>query len=322
MKKVLLLTLVMVLGFGLIADAQVKKIALIGRISWAPGGEGSTKDTDFDIMQHFSMSDVTLSKEVDRWGYFSVLMVDYVIQYMMNEGVPFPSGDDADYWNYVNDGIYMSYPTYFQDEGYACVWNTGTCWSTIGPALKNVPVPVIQGEHVNLGDRSNKLGSTFIFFSDKSGDIGGEAAKTLQLTEAGKTHPLTSGFPDEFAIYGDGPDGPPEDPGQAWQGIYDLVDNAGDGTVVLAVWASDPTKAAIAVVEKGAKLSDDTLAPARRVKPFYGGGQVRPVNGTEQPMKWVNVVEYMTPEGKNLMRRSLQWAMGEEITPVSEWSQQ
>jgi len=323
MKKILLLTLIMVMGFGIIADAQEKKIALIGRISWCPGSDGATKDRDFDIMQHFSMSDIVFAKEVDRWGYFSILMPDYVVQFMLNEGlVPFPIGDDADYYNYVNDGIYMSYPTFFQDEGYILVWNTGTCWSSIGPALKDVPVPVVQGEHANLADRPDKIGSTFIFVGTQSGGLSGDAAKTIMLTEEGKTHPLTSGFPETFDVFGDGPNGPPENLDQSWQAIYDQVDNAGNGTKILAVWASNPDLAAIAVVEKGDALSDDTPAPARRVMPFYGGGNVRPVNEAGLPMQWVNTVDYMTPEGKNLLRRCAQWAIGEEITPVSEWSQQ
>ncbi len=323
MKKILLLTLIMVMGFGIIADAQEKKIAVVGRISWCPGSEGATSDRDFDIMHQFSMSDVSFAKEVDKWGYFSILMPDYVVQYMLNEGeVPFPAGDDADYFQYVNDGIYMSYPTFLQDEGYILVWNTGTCWSSIGPALKDVPVPVIQGEHVNLGDRDNKLGSTFIFVGDQSGDRSGAAVKTLMLTEEGKTHPLTSGFPETFDVFGDGPNGPPENEGNAWQGIHDQRDNAANGTKVLAVYADNPDLAAVAVVEKGDALADDTPAPARRVMAFYGGGNVRPVNDAGQPMEWVNVVDYMTPEGKNLLRRCVQWAVGEEITPVSEWSQQ
>jgi hypothetical protein len=320
MKK-LLPFIILFLAFSvIIADAQPKKIALSGRISWAPGS-GGTIDRDFAVMPHFSMDDETLRYNVQEWGYFPILMPDYVVQYMLNEGmVPFPAGDDADYFNWVDDGIYMDYKTFFEDEGYAAVWNTGTCWSSIGPALKEIPVPVIQGEHANLGSRDNKLGSTFIFSGDQSGDVAGEGAQSITLTEAGKTHPLTKGLPDEIIIFGDGPDGPPENPGEAWQGISDLVENAGSGTQVLATWTADPTKAAIAVIEAGDKLSDGTIAPARRVMPFFGGGQVRPANEAEQPMQWIVVSDYLTPSGKAVLQRCLQWAVGEEPTAVADWS--
>ena len=197
MKK-LLPFIILFLAFSVvIADAQPKKIALSGRISWAPGSDGNTIDRDFAVMPHFSMDDENLRFIVQEWGYFPILMPDYVVQYMLNEGmVPFPAGDDADYFNWVDDGVYMDYKTFFEDEGYAAVWNTGTCWSSIGPALKEIPVPVIQGEHANLGSRDNKLGSTFIFSGDQSGDVGGEDAQSITLTEAGKTHPLTKGLPD------------------------------------------------------------------------------------------------------------------------------
>ena len=313
MKKVMpLIVLLLIVGVA-IADAQPKKIALCGRISWAPGSDGNTIDRDFAVMPYFAMDDELLRYNVQEWGYFPILMPDYVVQYMLNGGfVPFPANDDADYFNWVDDGIYMDYPTFLQDEGFSLLWNTGTCWSTIGPAVKELPIPVIQGEHANLGSRDNKLGSTFMFFGDQSGELNGENAKSITLTEAGKTHDLTKGLPDVFEIYGDGPDGAPADAGQVWQGISDLVDEAAMGTEILAVWTADPTRAAIAVVETGGELADGTSAPARRVMPFYGGGNVRPVNGSDQPMQWMMPLEYMTPEGKALLQRCVQWALGRD----------
>ncbi len=320
MKKLISLIVILLAISVVAADAQPKKIAICGRISWAPSSEGNEIDRDFAVMQHFSMDDEYVRYYLQQWGYFPVLMPDYVLQYMLNDGeVPFAPGDDADYFTFVDSGLYMAYPTFLQDEGYALLWNTGTCWSSIGPAVKELPVPVIQGEHVNLGSRDNKIGSTFIFNGDQSGEVSGEDARTITLTDIGKNHELTRGLPEEVVLYGDGPDGPPADLGQAWQGISDMVDNAGSGTQVLAVWTSDPSKAAIAVVEEGDALADGTTAPARRVMPFYGGGNVRPVNGAEHPMQWVVLLEYMTPDGKALLQRCVQWALGETPTAVVDW---
>lgn len=323
MKKIIPLIVVIFAISGILAEAQPKKIALSARISWAPGSEGSSIDRDFAMMNTFSMDDEYLRYTIQNWGYFPILMTDFVVQYMLNGGtVPFPAGDDADYYSWVDNGAYMNYPTFLQDEGYALFWNTGTCWSTIGPAVKTLPLPVIQGEHANVGSRTAKLGSTYIFNGESSGDINGEAAKSITLTDIGKTHELTKGLPDEIVIYGDGPNGPPAEAGQAWQGIFDLVDNAGSGTQVLAVWTSDPTKAAIAVVEKNASLADGTKAPARRVMPFYGGGNVRPVNEAGKPAQWVILLDYMTPSGKAILQRCVQWALGETPTAVADWNAQ
>ncbi len=321
MKKVLLLATVCVLCFGVVAaDAAPKKLALSARISWIPGSDNSTSDRDFAVGPHFSMGDEILRYKLQEMGYFPILMPDYVVQFYLLDGeMPFPSGDDADYFPWVDDGVFNWYPTFLEDEGYALCWNTGTCWSSIGPPLKSVPVPVIQGEHANLGDRESKIGSTFIFSGSSSGDISGENAQSITLTEAGKVHELTAGLPDVFNIYGDGPDGPPEDLGRSWQGIFDMVDNAAPGAEVLAVWTSDPTKAAVAVIEAGASLSDGTPAPARRVLTFYGGGNERPVSDDAHPMVWIEPLDYLTPEGTSVIQRCVQWALGETVTPVAQW---
>lgn len=323
MKRVIPILVLLLAASVATVEAQPKKIAISGRISWAPGSEGNTIDRDFAVMPFFSMNDEHLRYQMQAWGYFPILMPDYVVQYMLNDGqVPFPPGDDADYFNWVDDGIYMAYPTFLQDEGFQLLWNTGTCWSTIGPAVKTLPIPVIQGEHANLGTREDKLGSTFMFFGSQSGDIAGEAAMSITLTDVGKNHELTQGMPEEIVLYGDGPNGPPDDVNQAWQGIFDRVDNAAPGTQVLAVWTSDPTKAALAVVETGDELADGTKAPARRVMPFYGGGNERPVNGSNHPMQWVILLEHMTPAGQAVLLRCVQWALHETPTAIPGWSSQ
>jgi hypothetical protein len=319
MKKLVLLAAVGLMCLAVVSEAAPKKIALVGRISWCPGSEGSTTDRDFDVMPHFSMDDENLRRLVDSWGYYSVLMVDYVVQLMLNNGeVPFPPGDDADYSLYVNDGLYMAQPNFFQDNGYELIWVTGTCWSSIAPPLKNVPIPVIQGEHVCLGSRSSKIGSIFMFDGEQSGDHNG--VDKIVLTAEGKAHPIMADFPDEIAVFGDGPNGPPQDPGQAWNGLHDVVANAAEGTKVLAVWADNPEQAAVAVIEKDAKLADGTPAPARRVMVFFNGGQVRPINEAELPPVWVISGEYFTAEGKELLRRCVRWALGEPApAPVAKW---
>lgn len=319
MKKVVFPLFVCLLAFAVVsADAQPKKIALSGRISWCPGsaGQSGTDDRDFDVMYQFSMDDEILRYKLTNWGYFPILMPDYVVQQVLEDGlVPFPIGDDADYRPYVNEGIYMAQPTFFEDHGYALVINTGTCWSSIGPPLKNVSIPVIQGEHANLGTRG-KIGDMGMFQGSDSGDIYG--VDTIILTEEGKSHPIMAGLPDEIVIYGDGPDGPPAN-SNAWAGIWANADVAAPGVVVLAVWAGDTNanKAAIAVMEAGGLYDDNSPAPARRVMPFVGTHE-RPANDAD-PTSWVNTYDYLTPEGNDLVRRYVRWALGEDPTPVSKW---
>jgi len=314
MKKVLLLTLICVTCFGMLAYGAPKKIALIGVISWCPSSPGSTHDRDFDIMHHFTMPDVVISKMLDNWGYFSLLMPDYVVQYMLNNGeCPFPPGDDADYFNYVNDGEYMVQPHFLKDDGYSLAYVTGTCWSNVCPVLKDAGVPVIMGEHSCTASRTNKLGSLYMFYGTGTGDLYGD--NTIVLTAAGKTHPLTAGLPDEIQIW----DTTGQDANVVCQGIKDVADDAAPGTVVLAVWKSDPTLAALSVIEAGGELADGTKAGARMVVPFCGGGETRPSNGASLPPQWDVTYDHLTPAGADVIRRYVRWAMGEDPTGVGKW---
>ncbi|HOE13183.1 MAG TPA: hypothetical protein PLQ35_08945 [bacterium] len=315
MKKVLLLTLICVTCFGMLAYAAPKKIALIGRISWCPGSTGSTHDRDFDIMHHFSMTDEVLCKTLDSWGYFSLLMTDYVVQYMLNNGeCPFPPGDDADYFNYVNDGEYMMQPTFLKDDGYSLAWVTGTVWSNICPQLRGAGgVPIIMGEHSCTASNTGKIGTIFMFYGTGNGDMNGDT--TIQLTAAGKTHPLTAGLPDEIQIWDPGA----LTAGEVAAGIKDVAADAAPGTVVLAVWKSDPTMSALSVIEAGGDLADGTKAPARMVVPFCNGGNVRPTPEADLPPTWIVTYDYLTPAGVDLTRRMVRWAMGEDPTGVGKW---
>lgn len=314
MKKVMVLVALFLVCCVLFVDAAPKKVAVVGRISWAPSSEGADAgNRDFDVMHHFSMTDIMLGRMIDGWGYLSILMPDYVVQFMLNNGEDVEArGYDA----YVNPGVYMMQPNFLQDDGYELVYVTGTCWSSIAPPLQNVPVPVIMGEHSCVGTRA-KLGSLGMFFGEASSDHRG--VDTIVLTEAGKTHELTAGLPDEIQVWGDGPEGPPENPSDCWDGLHDDVDSAAPGTTVLAVWADDETKAALAVVETGGELADGSNAPARRVMPYCNGGKVRPAGDAELPPVWIVTYDYMTPAGEDVMRRSVRWALGESPTGVAKW---
>ncbi len=310
MKKTLLLSVILLAFCVVMADAQPKKIALIGRISWCPESDGAASggNLDFDVMPHFSMDDELTRHMLDGMGYLPILMPDYVVQYMLMEGDEEGRGYDV----YINPGVYMWQPNFFQDNEYDLIYNTGTCWSSIAPPVKDYGIPVVQGEHSCFGTRA-KLGSCGFFIGEESGDISG--IDTLVLTEAGKTHELTAGFPDEIVVFGDGPEGPPENPGDAWTGIYDSVDLAAEGTVVLATWKDNPTKAAIAVVEAGGALADGVATA--RMSTIFWTGQVRPMNGAELPPDWLNVIEHLTADGEELTARIIRWTMGE--TPVGMW---
>ena len=316
MKKVVLIALVLVMFGAVLSEAAGQKVALVGRISWCPDSDGAAGgNRDFDVMPHFSMVDETLDYLTQEWGYFPILMPDYVAQYMVNDG---QDVEGRGYDMYVNPGIYMAQPDFFQMNNYDLIYVTGTCWSSIAPPLAEVPIPVIMGEHSCVGTRA-KLGSLGMFHGESSGDHNG--FDTIVLTEEGKSHPLTAGMPDEIVVWGDGPDGPPENPGAAWNGLHDDVYSAAEGTVVLAVWADNPDQAALAVTDEGGALAGDYTAPARRVMPFCNGGAVRPENGSELPPVWVTTWDYLTDDGTELMQRTYRWAMGEDPTPVTKWAQ-
>jgi len=320
MRKVAFLAMICLLFVGIAADAQPKKIAISSRISWCPGSnnQGVLDDRDFDVMYQYSMDDELMAQQLTQNGYFPVLMPDYVLQGMLMSGCPFPPGDDADFNPYINEGDYMDQPDFLTKDGFDLVYNTGTCWSSIGPPLKDLAIPVVQAEHANLGARYGKFGGMFMYTAENSGDINGD--NTIVLTAAGQTHEITAGFPTETIIYGDGPEGPPANTSAAWLGIYDTISEAAPGVVPLAVWKSAPNKVAIAVMETGAAYMVGcpglANAPARRAQTFWTG-QVRPQNSDQLvAADWITGWEHMTTLGKTIHLRILQWAMG-DLTPKS-----
>ena len=136
MKKVALLAIICVMFVGMVAEAQVKKIAVSGRISWCPGdnnpNQGAFDDRDFDVMWQYSIDDENTADFLYDNGYNPILMPDYVLQSLLAGGCPFPPGDDADYTPYINEGDYMKQTDFLQADNFDCAYNTGTCWSSIG----------------------------------------------------------------------------------------------------------------------------------------------------------------------------------------------
>ncbi|MEW6235456.1 MAG: hypothetical protein AB1656_08735 [Candidatus Omnitrophota bacterium] len=321
MKKITVLSILFMACFVVMADAAPKKIALVGRISWCPDSPGAQNgNRDFDIMPFFSMDDEILRFKLERWGFFAILMPDYVTQSVMNGG----DKGNLGYETYINPGDYMFEQNtdphnFLKDNGFDLVYITGTCWSSTAPPVKNSGVPIIQGEHSCLGQR-NKIGSLGMFFGERSNDHSG--CDTLVLTDAGKAHPLMSGLPAEIKIFGNGPSpDPPANPGSVWAGISNHIDDAAPGTKVLAVWQDAPEQAAITVVDEGGELADGSKAKARMLMMFWTGS-VRPSNGAELPPIWTNVIDYLTDDGKNLNLRCVLWALGEDPTAVNNWQNQ
>ena len=155
-------------------------------------------------------------------------------------------------------------------------------------------------------------------FTGSTGDHNG-LDDTIVLTAAGQAHEMTADLGPEIVVFGDGP---AANPTQTWQGIWADAASAAAGVTVLGTWKSDPTRAALAIMEPGGLYADGNPAPARRVMAFWGGGEVRPMNGNDMPSDWLSVFDHMTPAGKELHLRMFQWAMG-DLTPkgssVANW---
>ncbi|MBI2948303.1 MAG: Ig-like domain-containing protein [Verrucomicrobia bacterium] len=150
----------------------------------------------------------------------------------------------------------------------------------VGDKFRTSPVPVLNWEQA--------LQDNFLMTVDTGSDHGTLAGQTdLNIVKA--DHPLAGGVTTGVK--------PAITAGQefSWG-----VPNA--NAVIIATIADDPTHAVIYGYEKGAKLIDDTPAPARRVMFFSGN----------------NGFAAFTPDGLKLFDAAVSWAANIEVKPPTK----
>jgi hypothetical protein len=195
---------------------------------------------------------------------------------------------------------------------------SGSGGSSDAPPVATNGVPVMCGEHVVLGDRTDRAGSIFMYSNGSSSGDGNYpgSGQYMKITAAGKTHPIMQGIPldaqDRVKIVRDPY---PEESAHMPNGgkpnfEYDFplqwVSNAAPATTVLGVLDTNPDRSCFAVADVGGTLADGTTATVRLVHMFCNEG------GSGNSRRCFNA---LTDIGRVLFVRAAQWAMGETLTP-------
>jgi len=201
---------------------------------------------------------------------------------------------------------------------------SGSGSSSYAPPISTNGIPVMNGEHVILGDRPNKAGSMYMYVNGgESNDAygpgnGGSASQYIKITAAGKVHPIMQGIPldsqDRVKIYRDAyPEESAHIPATGnpnWEFDYPVIPaaNAAPATTVLGLLDSDTNLSCFAVAEPGAgkTLANGELATIRMVHFFVCEG------GGNDARRCFNA---LTDLGRVIFVRAAKWAMGETLQP-------
>ena len=276
-----------------------------------------------------SPGDSQMAELLGDYGYPTRVIIDMELQSMgdtcarANPYTLFP----PDPTNYLAGGSSdLSGP--FNPDYKAClIIQSGSANSSRAPQLAKFGIPYLCGEHVILSDRTDRVGSIFMYSRENGGsdDTAGQTLSTnqwMKVTAAGKLHPILQGIPldanDCVKIYRDPY---PEEfshmpiggnPLWQWDIPYQWVANAAPCTTVLGLLGSDDTKSIFAVADP-----DKLLAPnpnlgyaetnKSRMVHYYvseGGGN-----------SYRRVFNSLSDLGRVIFVRAAKWAMGETLTP-------
>ena len=179
-------------------------------------------------------------------------------------------------------------------------------------------VPLMMGEHVTLGNRTDRVGSIFMYAGQNSSDPNesGSPPATKYMKVVAPDHPIMKGIPldaqGRVKIFREPypaeeshvPTGGKRNFEYRWC-TQALADRAA-GTMVLGVLDGAEDRVCFAVADKGVALAEGRAATARMVHMFTNE------NGSGGSRR---VFLALTGAGRLLFVRAAQWAMGEEVPP-------
>jgi hypothetical protein len=177
-------------------------------------------------------------------------------------------------------------------------------------------IPLMMGEHVTLGNRTDRAGSIFMYNGTASNDPNESSSPpaTKYMKVTAPEHPILAGIPldaqgrvkifrepypeEELHV----PAGGKRNFEYRW--CTQAIADAAPGTTVLGVLDGAEDRSCLAVVDKGGVLANNQPASARMVHMFtneQGSGGAR------------RVFLALTEMGRIIFVRAAKWAMGEEI---------
>ena len=179
-------------------------------------------------------------------------------------------------------------------------------------------IPLMMGEHVTLGNRTDRPGSIFMYAGQNSSDPNESSSPPASqyLKVVAPDHPILQGIPrdaaDRIKIFRDPypleeqhvPVGGKKNYEYRW--CTQVVADKAPGTTILGVLDGAEERACFAVAEQGAALADGRVASARMVHLFTNE------NGSGGSRR---AFLALTGWGRLLFVRAAQWALGEELEP-------
>jgi hypothetical protein len=177
-------------------------------------------------------------------------------------------------------------------------------------------IPVMMGEHVTLGNRTDRPGSIFMYNGSASNDPNESStpAATKYMKVIAPDHPIMAGipldsqgrvkifrepYPDEELHV---PTGGKKNFEYRW--CTQTAADKASGTIILGVLDGAEDRACLAVADKGGMLANSQAAGARLVHIFMNE------NGSGGSRR---VFLALTDVGRLIFVRAAQWAMGEEL---------
>lgn len=180
-------------------------------------------------------------------------------------------------------------------------------------------IPLMVGEHVVLGDRTDRQGSVYMYFNgNQSSDPNEGTGASKYMKIVATNHPIVQGIPldaqGRVKIFREAypdeelhvPEGGKRNFEYRW--CTQAVSNAAPGTTIIGVLDGAEDRVCFAVMDVGGMDAGGTNVSSRLVHMFtneQGSGGSR------------RVFLALTDAGRTLFVRAAKWAMGETLTPFS-----
>jgi hypothetical protein len=292
----LTLTLALVIGSSLPLDAGVVMISTRKNQDSAFSGEHLSEEKGPGLA---TPGDVGMAALLGDHGYSCRILLDAQLN-------PNLGGDPASYLNPVDPNMEID----------LVIWSGSSASSDVPEPPADVPL--MMGEHVTLGNRTDRLGSIFMYAGSNSSDPNDTTSPpaTKYMKVLNPEHPILKGIPldgqGRIKIFREAypaeeaklPTGGKKNFEYRW--CTQAVADKAAGTTVLGVLDGAEDRACFAVVEDSGALAEGKTATARMVHMFTNE------NGSGGSRR---VFLALTGLGRVLFVRAAQWAMGEEVPP-------
>lgn len=243
--------------------------------------------------------DVAMGMLLGDYGYSSRLLLD--AQLNVNLG-----GDPPSYLNPQDPNMAIT----------LVIWSGSSSSADVPEPPSGVPL--MMGEHVTLGNRTDRVGSIFLYAGQNSNDPNESSSPpaTKYMKVVDPDHPIMKGIPTDaqgrVKIFREPypgeeshvPTGGKRNFEYRW--CTQAVADRAAGTTVLGVLDGAEDRACFAVADTNATLADGRTASARMVHLFTNE------NGSGGSRR---VFLALTGLGRLLFVRAARWAMGEELAP-------